>query len=72
MNIGKIAKWLGRRMKERSTYAGAAIVASTLGAHQLGAQIGQFGEAAALIFGTGLMTSTTSKHPSIDDLTMLR
>lgn len=72
MNIGKIAKWLGRRMKERSTYAGAAIVVSTLGAHQLGAQIGQIGEAAALIFGTGLMAGTTSQHPPVNDLAALR
>lgn len=72
MDIGKIAKWLGRRLKERSTYAGAAIVASAVGAHQLGAQIGQFGEAAALIFGTGLMAGTTSQHPPVNDLAALR
>lgn len=51
----KIASWIGKRSKERSTYAGVAIVASVLGADKLGMQIDQIGQAVALIVGGGLI-----------------
>ena len=55
----KIKNWLLRRAKERSTYAGVAIIASTLGADKLGMQIDQVGQAVSLIVGGGLMASQT-------------
>ena len=51
----KIGKWFGKRAKERSTYAGVAVIASMLGAHQLGMQIDQVGQAVGLIIGGGLI-----------------
>lgn len=53
--MGKVLKWIGRRAKERSTYAGVAIVASALGAQKLGVQIDQIGQAVGLIVGGGLI-----------------
>lgn len=55
----KITKWLGKRVKERSTYTGVAIVASILGAEKLGVQIDQIGQAVGLIVGGGLIASQT-------------
>lgn len=60
--------WAGRRLRERSTYAGLATIAGLAGAHELGAQISQVGDAVTLIAGTGLVAATTSAHPSIDEL----
>lgn len=57
--LKKVSKWLGKRAKERSTYAGVAIIASSLGAHELGLQIDQIGQAVGLIVGGGLMASQT-------------
>lgn len=51
----KVTKWLGQRAKERSTYAGVAVIASMLGAHKLGVQIDQIGQAVGLIVGGGLI-----------------
>ena len=53
----KAGKWFGKRAKERSTYAGVAVIASMLGAHQLGMQIDQIGEAVGLIIGGGLIAT---------------
>lgn len=64
----KLLAWGGRRLRERSTYAGIAAIAGIAGAHQLGAQISQVGDAIALITGTGLIAATTSAHPSIEEL----
>lgn len=57
----KIIKWVGKRAKERSTYAGLAVIASMLGAHQLGMQIDQVGQAIGLIVGGGLVGMQTSE-----------
>lgn len=53
--LKNVGKWLGKRAKERSTYAGVAIIASALGANKLGVQIDQFGQAVGLIVGGGLI-----------------
>lgn len=58
--LKKIGKWLAARLKERSTYAGVAVIASMLGADKFGAQIDQVGQAVALIVGGGLI-ATQSK-----------
>ena len=55
----KIASWIGKRAKERSTYAGVAVIASMLGADKVGMQIDQVGQAVGLIVGGGLMASQT-------------
>ena len=57
--MGKVLKWLGNRAKERSTYAGVAIIASALGAQKLGVQIDQVGQAVGLIVGGGLIGTQT-------------
>lgn len=54
-----VFKWLGRRVKERSTYTGIAVVASVFGAQKLGVQIDQIGQAVGLIVGGGLMSYPT-------------
>ena len=51
----KVVKWVAKRVKERSTYAGLAVIASLLGAHKLGLQIDQIGQAVGLIVGGGLI-----------------
>lgn len=51
----KIIKWVSKRAKERSTYAGLAVIASMLGAQRLGIQIDQIGQAVGLIVGGGLI-----------------
>ena len=53
--MGKVLKWIGRRAKERTTYAGIAVIASALGAQKLGVQIDQIGQAVGLIVGGGLI-----------------
>lgn len=72
MNILKparaAARWLKRRLKERSTFIGAAMVATALGWPELAAKIGEFGQIAAILFGTGLAAATTSQHPDIEDI----
>jgi hypothetical protein len=62
----KILKWLGARLKERSTYAGVATIAAVAGAPALGVQIDQVGQAVALIVGSGLAAATT--RPSAEDV----
>lgn len=51
----KVVRWVANRVKERSTYAGLAVIASMLGAHKLGIQIDQIGQAVGLIVGGGLI-----------------
>lgn len=68
MSIKKLLAWIGRRLRERSTYLGVATIAGVAGAHELGAQISQVGDAVALITGTGLIAATTSAHPSVEEL----
>lgn len=68
MLIKKLLAWIGRRLRERSTYVGIATIAGVAGAHELGAQISQVGDAVALITGTGLIAATTSAHPPVEDL----
>ena len=53
--MAKVLKWIGRRAKERTTYAGIAVIASALGAQKLGVQIDQIGQAVGLIVGGGLI-----------------
>lgn len=60
--------WVMRRLKEPSTYVGAAAVATTLGAEELGVQIGQVGQIAGIALGTGLAAATTSRHPPIEEI----
>jgi len=59
----KIIKWLGARLRERSTYAGLGVIATIVGAPALGLQIDHIGQAVALIVGSGLAAATTT--PSI-------
>ena len=66
--IKQILAWAGRRLRERSTYAGLATIAGIAGAHELGAQISQVGDAVTLIVGTGLVAATPSEHPPLEDL----
>lgn len=55
----KALKWIGLRLRERSTYAGLSIIAAVAGAPALGMQIDHLGQAVALIAGSGLMAATT-------------
>jgi len=57
--MNKVVKWLGKRAKERSTYAGVAVIVSALGAQKLGVQIDQIGQAVGLIVGGGLIGTQT-------------
>lgn len=66
--VKKAARWARRRLSERSTFLGAAMVATALGWPELAAKIGEFGQIAAVLFGTGLVAATTSNHPPLDDL----
>lgn len=56
----KVVQWVAKRVKERSTYAGLAVIASMLGAHKLGIQIDQVGQAVGLIVGGGLIGNQSS------------
>lgn len=55
----KIIKWLGARLRERSTYAGLSVIATVAGAPALGVQIDHVGQAVSLIVGGGLVAATT-------------
>jgi len=55
----KVFKWIGARLKERSTYVGLGMIASVAGAPALGMQISDVGNAVALIAGGGLAAATT-------------
>jgi len=53
--MSKVLKWVGKRAKERTTYAGIAVIASAFGAQKLGVQIDQIGQAVGMIVGGGLI-----------------
>lgn len=55
----KVLKWLGLRLRERSTYAGIGMIATVAGAPALGLQIDHVGQAVGLIVGSGLMAAST-------------
>lgn len=63
MSLKKLAKWAGRRLRERSTYIGLGTAATALGAPQLGLQISEAGQIIGLVLGTGLVAATTSTQP---------
>ena len=66
MSIKKIARWIGRRLKERSTYIGIETVAVAVGAPAAVTDvIGQAGQLAGVIFGSGLAAATTLVHTPI-------
>jgi hypothetical protein len=54
-----VLKWIGARLRERSTYVGLGMIASVAGAPVLGLQIDHVGQAVALIAGGGLTAATT-------------
>jgi len=62
----KFLKWIGARLRERSTYAGLGMIAAVAGEQALGIQIGQIGTAVSLIVGGGLVSATT--QPSATDV----
>lgn len=63
MSLKKIARWIGRRLKERSTYVGIGAVAVAVGAPPSVVEaIGTAGQIALVVLGTGLATATTSVH----------
>lgn len=55
IKLKKVLAWLLARIKEPSTYAGAAAVAVVVGKPDLANDIGQIGQAIVLITGGGLM-----------------
>lgn len=61
----KAAKFVSLRLREPTTYAGLAVVASMVGLPQVGAVIGKVGVAVGLIGGGALVGM--SQHPSDDD-----
>jgi hypothetical protein len=63
MSLKKIGRWLGRRLKEKSTYIGLGTIAVAVGAPpEVAETIGKAGQLAAIIFGSGLMAATTALH----------
>jgi len=59
----KIANWLLRRLKERSTYVGIAAVAAAVGLPEVGELVGQAGSLLTVALGGGLIAASTS--PSV-------
>jgi hypothetical protein len=59
----KVLRWIGRRLRERSTYAGIGMIATVAGAPSLGVQIDHVGQAVGLIVGGGLAAATTKSNP---------
>ena len=55
----KALKWIGHRVREKSTYTGLALIAGVAGAQKLGMQIDQVGQAVTLVLGSGLVAATT-------------
>ena len=68
MSLKNVGKWIGRRLREKSTYIGLGAAATALGAESLGLQIGQAGQLITLVLGTGLAAATTSAHPPVNEL----
>ena len=63
MSLKNIGRWIGRRLKEKSTYIGLATIAVAVGAPpEVIAAIGQAGQLATIVFGAGLMAATTAVH----------
>ena len=63
MSFKKIGRWIGRRLKEKSTYIRLATVVAALGAPaEVTNAIGQAGQLATIVFGAGLMAATTAVH----------
>jgi hypothetical protein len=63
MALKKVGRWLGRRLREKSTYIGLTTVAVAIGAPaSVISGIGQVGQIAAVIFGSGLMAASTAVH----------
>jgi len=65
IKIGKAIKWLGDRAKERSTYAGLAVIALIAGKPDLADTIGQVGQAVGLIVGTTLVVHRSEPETPI-------
>ena len=55
IKIGKALSWLVKRAKEPTTYVGLGVVATAIGKPELANAIGQYGQAAVLILGGGLI-----------------
>lgn len=55
------ARWAIHRARERSTWAGAALLAAALGNATLSTQISHIGDAVLLILGSGLAAASTSQ-----------
>ena len=66
--VKKILKWLGHRLKERSTYVGIATVAAAVGLPQVAEVAGQAGQIVGIVLGSGLVAATTSQHTPLDEL----
>lgn len=56
----KILAYLKKLLTQRSTYAGAAIIATVAGAPAVGLQIDHIGQAVGLIVGTAAVAADTS------------
>lgn len=59
--VTPFARWATHRARERSTWAGAALLAAALGNATLSTQISHIGDAVLLILGTGLAAASTSQ-----------
>lgn len=60
-----LLKWLTRRLRERSTYAGLGMVAAAVGLPQIAEHIDKAGQIAMIVLGSGLMAATTKS--GLDD-----
>lgn len=58
----KILAYFKKMLTQRSTYAGAAIIATVAGAPAVGAHIDQVGQAVGLILGTTLVAADTHQE----------
>lgn len=68
MSLKNIARWAGRRLKEKSTYVGLATAAVAVGAPAgVIDTIGTAGQLAALFFGAGLAAATTQGETAAQD-----
>lgn len=59
IKIGKVFNWIVKRAKEPSTYVGLGVIATAVGKPEIANAIGQYGQAAVLILGGGLIA-----HPN--------
>lgn len=55
LNLGKVLKWVAKRAKEPTTYVGLGAIATAIGKPEVADAIGQYGQAAVLILGGGLI-----------------